>query len=179
MSPKADANILQLPLLDALEPLTKGTNLPSVPCEPSPVPSSNNSAKDQDIETVTAVTTIDATTPPRSPTSPASTRPGSMRRFLSRVSLNSTYDKEKDSNPPPLSPTGSMMSIPGRNPAKKSWWRWRDRSHQVLPTSIDAALEESPEKLEDPARTLSPPPKLPDLAAPPTTFDEDLFKDFK
>ncbi|KAF8453619.1 hypothetical protein BGX38DRAFT_1176234 [Terfezia claveryi] len=182
MSPKTDSNFLQLPLLDAFEPLTKGTNLPSAPYEPSPVPSSNNSVKDQeaDIERATTITAPDATTPPRSPTSPTSTRPGSMRRFLSRVSLNSTYDKDKDPNPPPMSPTGSVMSIPGRNSVKRSWWRWKDKN-PTPPTSIDAALEQAPAPPAQvvPTRAITPPPKLPDLAPPPTAFDDDLFKSFK
>ncbi|KAI5794386.1 hypothetical protein DFH27DRAFT_134316 [Peziza echinospora] len=175
MSSKAGTDFLQLPILDTFEPLTKGTNLPSVPFEPSPAPSCNTSVKDHEIEPTTSLTTsTDATTPPRSPTSPASTRPGSMRRFLSRVSLNSTYDK--DGIAPPLSPTGSIMSV-GRNPPKKSWWRWKDKNTQ----SIDATLEQEPTPANNavPARPTTPPPKLPDLAPPPTTFDEDLFKDFK
>ncbi|KAF8473142.1 hypothetical protein BDZ91DRAFT_759602 [Kalaharituber pfeilii] len=177
MAAKADANFLQLPVLDTFEPLTKGTNLPSVSYDASPIPSSNNSVKDQDIETATTVTATDATTPPRSPTSPASTRPGSMRRFLSRVSLNSTYDK--DSTAPPLSPTGSIMSVPGKNPTKKSWWRRKEKN--PVP-SIDATIEQSEQTTEKavPCRPLSPPPKLPDVSVPETTFDEeDLFKGFK
>jgi len=176
---EADASFSPLPLLDAFEPLTKGTNLPSVPYEPSPAPSSNNSVKDQYTEAATVITTVDATTPPRSPISPASTRPGSMRRFLSRVSLNGSYDKDKDTNAPPMSPTGSVMSITGKSPLKKSWWRWKDKT-AALPTSIDAALEESstqPAKTVA-ARPITPPPKLPNLS-PPITFEEDLFKDFK
>ena len=175
MSSKANTNFLQLPMLDTFEPLTKGTNLPCPPFEPSPAPSASSSIKDHNLDTGTTAT--DATTPPRSPVSPASpTRPGSMRRFLSRVSMNSAYDK--DHTAPPMSPTTSIMTVPGKPPTKRSWWRRREKNPAP---SIDAALDQAPTPppRAAPNRPRTPPPKLPDLEAPVTSFDDNLFSNIK
>lgn len=149
---------LQLPTFTPLEPLTSGTNLPHVPAEEFAPTELFKESKPPP----TPTTTLDAsTTPPQSPG-----RPTSMRRFLSRVSLNSSYTNNGDDDDKasilsgPLSPTVSVMSRDSKRKTsgsgkKTSWWK--------------KSKDKKEDKIQDRSMPppLSPPPHV--IAAPQTT----------
>ncbi|PWW75519.1 hypothetical protein C7212DRAFT_364191 [Tuber magnatum] len=137
MPPSTSIPHLQLPTLTPLEPLTSGTNLPHVPAEELTPTSSSSSQEEKppaspsnlEASPAAAASSSSTTTPPQSPG-----RPTSMRRFLSRVSLNSSYHGEDDDKSSvlsgPLSPTGSVMSRDSKRKtsggsikSKASWWK--------------------------------------------------------
>lgn len=181
---------LQLPTLAPLEPLTSGTNLPHVPAgELTPT---ENIAKDS--RPPPTPTSLDAstTTPPQSPG-----RPTSMRRFLSRVSLNSSYTHEDDDKSSilsgPLSPTASVMSRDSKRKVsggkKGSWWKKSKKEDKTqnlprLPPVAAAAATMIAAQVAAPAHTESSPGSSPtnltrtrtvQSIAPPPRLPDDLF----
>ncbi|RPA97872.1 hypothetical protein L873DRAFT_1828877 [Choiromyces venosus 120613-1] len=123
-----------------------------------------------------------------------------MRRFLSRVSLNSSYHGEDDDKASvlsgPLSPTGSVMSRDSKRKtsggsikSKTSWWKKSKTQSapspvQEVPPSLSNINGSS--SIHHPARkqtvqSIAPPPKLPDdlFGSGFSSLDSDMFKNFK
>ncbi|CUS11699.1 unnamed protein product [Tuber aestivum] len=198
MPPPTGIPQLQLPALAPLEPLTSGTNLPHVPAEEL-TPTSSASSHDErppaspsNLEASSADASS-TTTPPQSPG-----RPTSMRRFLSRVSMNSSYHAEDDDKASvlsgPLSPTGSVMSRDSKRKtsggsvkSKTSWWK----KSKIQPAPFPVQEVRPPSNIDTlplrhPAgkpivRSIAPPPKLPDdlFGSGFSSLDSDMFKNFK
>lgn len=182
---------LQLPTFTPLEPLTNGTNLPTMPTSelapPEPyhseraigssgtekpsIPSSSHDHRDES-----------AISPPASPG-----RPTSVRRFLSRVSLNSSYNTNGNvddqssifSSPTSLSsPEGKKKSKSG----KTSWWKKVRRQSAIIPSSSEiTAKNGSIYKSEPAVQPIPPPPRLPDdmFGSNLSSLDGDMFKNLK
>lgn len=165
---------LELPVLETLSPLTEGTNLPPVTLEPEEEVIASKPKPKAVVDTQTA-SPPDTPTSLTSPTSPS--RPGSVRRFLSKVSLNSSYasgDKEHDADSisvtskAPMSPTLSVSGVqrsPSTMSKKGSWWRRRKSSSN-----------QSINEVVTPARPVTPPPMLPEVKHAETVFGDDMFK---
>ncbi|CAZ80119.1 unnamed protein product [Tuber melanosporum] len=122
-----------------------------------------------------------------------------MRRFLSRVSLNSPYHGEDDDKASvlsgPMSPTGSVMSrdskrktSSGSIKSKTSWWK--KPKTQPAPSPVQEVPPpnniNASSSLHQPARkqtvqSIAPPPKLPDdlFGSGFSSLDSDMFKNFK
>lgn len=194
MPPSNSIPHLQLPILTPLEPLTTGTNLPHVPAEeltPTSTSSSNDGQKPPATPSNLEATTTapsSTTTPPQSPG-----RPTSMRRFLSRVSLNSSYHGEDDDKASvlsgPLSPTGSVMSrdskrkTTGSIKSRTSWWKKSKTQtvQEVSPSTRTTASASSLPQRKQTVQSIAPPPKLPDdlFGNGFSSLDSDMFKNFK
>lgn len=200
MPPSTSIPHLQLPALTPLEPLTSGTNLPHVPAEeltPTLSSSSHDEKPPATPSNLEASSTAvpSTTTPPQSPGHPTS-----MRRFLSRVSLNSNTHAEDDDRASvlsgPLSPTGSVMSRDSKRKtpsgsikSKTSWWK--KSKTQPAPSPVQEVPPplsniNAPSSLGQPVRkqavqSIAPPPKLPDdlFGSGFSSLDGDMFKNFK
>ena len=170
---------LQLP---KFESLTAGTNLPQVapediedpPPAPPPPASSTPAADKQQCE--------DPISPPQSPGG----RPTSMRHFLSRVSLNSSYTtntanhnhgSNDATDKASIFSTPTISSPEAKKSRKSSWWKKASGSskrHSMLPA---APSHQSQMKVQ----AIPPPPRLPDdmFGSSMSSMDGDMFKNFK
>ena len=190
--------------LPALAPinfnLTDGTNIPPPPAspveeKPPPPPASQPSAPP--LTTPTTSNGQDAPfdsrgrqtdAPPQSPAS--TTRPSSIRRFLSRKSLNANYtngtnhnESMEDLNARPDSPSSFMDGRQGLKKARSgSWFR------RLGSKNRSSVIYEAEKKPQIPVKMGPPPPKLPELnqlKAKVQDNDEgslgagDMFKDIK
>ncbi|KAL7276741.1 hypothetical protein RUND412_000278 [Rhizina undulata] len=116
-----------------------------------------------------------------------------MRRFLSRVSLNSTYNDDDKASvlSTPMSPTGSTMSTgEGKRKTsgsfkKPSWWK-KNKS-TVAPVHENGSIREGDivvapvTKRKQSVQSVAPPPQLPDdmFGTGFGSLDSDMFKNFK
>ncbi|KAI5778911.1 hypothetical protein EDC01DRAFT_622108 [Geopyxis carbonaria] len=118
------------------------------------------------------------------PASPG--RPTSVRRFLSRVSLNSSYNTNGNaddkssifSSPSISSPEGKKKSKSG----KTSWWKKVRRQSAIIPSgSENIAKNGSIHKSEPSVQSIPPPPRLPDdmFGSNLSSLDGDMFKNLK
>ena len=184
---------LQLPTLTPLEPLTKGTDLPQVELESLPSPPASpplkkgaNSAESYPKPVTppphpTATISKSATSPPNSPT------PASMRRFLSRVSLNSSYANNSDDIVGPDDKV-SIFSAPSsenkQKQKKTSWWKKAKRHSTILTSStvIQENIENSNPVVAKgkTVQAIPPPPRLPEdiFSKNLSSLDDDMFKNF-
>jgi hypothetical protein len=172
----------ELPVFAPLDSLTKGTDIPPPPDSPieekappltpadvaTPINGEAGAATVGDGVYSGRGRTSTTDVPPLSPAS--STRPSSIRRFLSRKSLNANYTNGTNHNGSQenLSPIGvarpdspSSFSVDGRpGLAKKSgsWFRRLGSSSEKKRTSI---VYEKPQEKQ--VSMGPPPPKLPEL----------------
>ncbi|KAI9830434.1 MAG: hypothetical protein M1819_005686 [Sarea resinae] len=193
--------------------LTAGTDIPPPPESPvedtPPAPSTKKSVK---VDTTAAFATptsempgafpqtpgAEQATEPRSPTSPASsTRPGSVRRFLSLKSLNTSYNASTDSlsnmvhlhhnqNAVPSSASIASSSLRPPSVASKrrsmSWFRRKSTGRNPLAYENVEEENRRPQEMSAPVPKGPPPPKLPELKTLGTSLDggslggDDLFK---
>ncbi|KAI5852944.1 hypothetical protein DFP73DRAFT_469547 [Morchella snyderi] len=124
-----------------------------------------------------------------------------MRRFLSRVSLNSSYTHEDDDKSSilsgPLSPTASVMSRDSKRKVsggkKGSWWKKSKKEDKTQnlprlpPVAAPAHTESSPSSSPTnltrtkTVQSIAPPPRLPDdlFDSGFSSLDSDMFKNFK
>jgi len=165
--------------LPALAPinfnLTDGTDIPPPPDSPveeKPPPPSVSKPVAPPITTPSSSNTHDAPfdgrgrqsdIPPQSPAS--STRPGSIRRFLSRKSLNSNYtngtnhnESLEDLHARPESPSSYMNGAPPLKKARSgSWFRRLGNKNR------SSVIYENEKKPQTPEKMGPPPPMLPEL----------------
>ncbi|KAH8590758.1 hypothetical protein B0O99DRAFT_300662 [Bisporella sp. PMI_857] len=197
----------ELPALAPIDfSLTDGTNIPPPPASPieeKPPPTTEQS-KPSDLSLTTSAPPADEnaqergrtsyTTNDHPPLSPASTgRPSSIRRFLSRKSLNANYTNGTNHNissddltagtKRPESPS-SFFEKPGLKKSKSGSWFKRlgssNRQSVIYENEKNSVTREEEKKGP-------PPPKLPELSQFNTKVannaggfgDEDMFKNIK
>jgi hypothetical protein len=179
--------------LPKFESLTAGTDLPQVPPEEiespphtarlTPIFAEPEKTKAPNLPPVSSTSRDEASTvtPPQSPG-----RPTSMRRFLSRVSLNSSYNHQDDKASVFSAPTTSMSSPEsnGKKPKKSSWWKKSSSSSSkrhstAFPLSSQGSSAQP--KAKATVQSIPPPPRLPDdmFGNSLSSMDNDMFKHFK
>jgi len=197
---KAPSGRFELPALAPINfNLTDGTNIPppDSPIEEQPPLPPASKPVAPPITTPTTSNGQDALfdargrqsdVPPQSPAS--TTRPSSIRRFLSRKSLNANYtngtnhnESLEDLNARPDSPSSFIDGRPGLKKAKTGSWFKRLGSK-----NRSSVIYENEKKPQTPQKRGPPPPKLPELnefKAKVQDNDEgslgadDMFKDIK
>ncbi|KAI9859092.1 MAG: hypothetical protein M1824_003933 [Vezdaea acicularis] len=149
-----------LPSLGPLGSLTAGTDIPPPPDSPieekpsAPTTTATTTAPASQKEnqhpqgTALSQQKLSEHGPPGSPTS---TRPGSVRRFLSLRSLNSSFTDSAPASPTTETPGSVGMSTVKQ---KRSWFRKRKPSTSDLATTKPA---------EEQKKKGPPPPTLPEL----------------
>ena len=185
----------QLPPLLSLEPLTKGTSLP-IPRDESPDRSAPGDTQQKGSD-MHGIGHSDDSTPGDhlDPTSPTSPRPGSVRRFLSKMSLSGSY-KDTDaasitSSKAPMSPVSTIgmtsidaqkSNVPKRTFSKseKGFFGFRRNSSKRTvsadQTSTQAAKRVALEEQTAKALEKDPAPSLPDLPTLNVSLDADMFR---
>lgn len=214
---KPSTGRFELPQLSPVNfSLTDGTNIPPPPDSPieekvvAPEPAASSAAPLTNGQSAPATNAngayegrgrTNATAIEHQPTSPNSAkRPSSIRRFLSRKSLNANYangtnDNLSNEDVTMVDRPESAMSFASTRPsiAKKKSGSWFRRfSSSTSPTNGNAAKSRTSIIYEDKQSTPRPmgppPPKLPELsklkAKIPDNDDgslgaEDMFKDIK
>jgi len=186
-----------LPALAPLEPLTNASELSTFTSDSTSEPKQQQQPSRQTVEpepegserpstphiSAPSDQKHEETSPPQSPE-----RPTSMRRFFSRVSLNSSYatNGAHDDKASVFSTPLSLNSPPGPKKGSKkspsSWWK-RAKRHSTFipPVQENFSGTSTPTQAKSPVQSLAPPPKLPDdmFGANLASMDSDIFKNFK
>ncbi|OBT84404.1 hypothetical protein VE02_06728 [Pseudogymnoascus sp. 03VT05] len=177
----------ELPVLAPLDSLTAGTDIPPPPDSPiaeAPPPppkapsaiSTTSKPEDEQSRGREPGSPTNGLLTPMSMTSPR--RPGSIRRFLSRRSLNGSVP---DEGAPPARPVSSLSMAPTSGQKRSgSWWRRFVGDSEERERKRTSVVYEDRTEKDEPAA-----PSLPEISAlgvksgEQEGLDGDMFKNIK